>query len=135
MFALLFCTIWWSLTKYLSIIPNFRVNTDILNIIDIFYRWCKLNLGLLRGHVKSCHFPERIDTRRQYLWFFYKFLGIIGRKWLGQPFRIMNWVYYYLLNRIRLDLDLDNSCWIWKYLTLIQTTLTFGFSHTKHSLT
>ena len=27
-------------------------------------RWCKLNLGPLWGHVKSLHFSERIDRRR-----------------------------------------------------------------------
>ena len=27
---------------------------------------------------------------------------------------VMIWIYHYLLNRIRLDLDLDNSCWIQK---------------------
>ena len=58
----------------------------------------------------------------------------------------MIWIYYYLLNRTRLDLDLDNSCstrirkirnfqGYEKYVTLLQITLIFGLSHTKHSLT
>ena len=67
--------------------------------------------------------------------FLNKFLGIIGRKWFGQPFWIMIWGYYYLLNRIRLDLDLGNSCCIQEYLPLLQRTLTFSLPHAKHSLT
>ena len=68
--------------------------------------------------------------------FLYKFLGIIGRKRLGQNFWIMISVYYYLLKGIRLELGLDNTFWIWKYLTFLQTRFTFRFSHTKkHSLT
>ena len=36
--------------------------------------------------------------------------------------------FYYLLNGIKyVDLDLDDYCWIPKYLTLLQTTLTFSF--------
>ena len=38
---------------------------------------------------------------------------------------------HYVLNKIRLFLDLDNSCWIRKYLTLLQTTLAYVFSDTK----
>ena len=68
-----------------------------------------------------------------FLAFYKNFL--IDRKRLGQSFRMMVSVYYYLLNGIRLDLDLDNSCWIEKDLTLLQTTVTFGFPHTKHILT
>ena len=36
-------------------IPDFGVSTAILNPVDIFRRWFKLNFGLLRGHVKSPH--------------------------------------------------------------------------------
>ena len=44
-------------------------------------------------------------------------------------------IYYYLLNGIRLDLDLGYS-WTGyeKDLNLPLTTLTFGISHTTHSL-
>ena len=50
--------------------------------------------------------------------FLYKFIGIIGRKRLTrQSFWIIIWVYNYLLNGIRLDQDLDNSCWIRKFAT------------------
>ena len=36
--------------------------------------------------------------------------------------------FYYFLNGIRyVDLDLHDYCWIPKYLTLLQTTLTFSF--------
>ena len=46
-------------------IPNFGVSTTTLNTTDVFRSWCKLNFGPLRGYVKSCHFPKRIDARRQ----------------------------------------------------------------------
>ena len=41
---------------FLSLKPDFEVSTANLNPVDIFRRWCKLNFGLLRGHVKSRHF-------------------------------------------------------------------------------
>ena len=74
------------LVYILLIIPNFRVSTAILNITDISCKWCKFNFGPLQGQVKLCHFPERIDARRQNFYFLYKFLGMIGRKRLEQPF-------------------------------------------------
>ena len=46
-----------SFYSFLSI-PDFGVSTAILNTADISRSWCKLNFGPLRGHVKSCHFPE-----------------------------------------------------------------------------
>ena len=46
-----------TLPNTLSNIPDFRVSTVILNIIDISRRWCKLSFGLLSGKVKSHHFP------------------------------------------------------------------------------
>ena len=95
-------------------IPDSGVSTAILNATDISRRWCKLNFGPQRGQVKSRHFPEQIDTKGQYFYFLYKCPGIIGRKRLGRPFRIMTLIYYYLLNGIILDLDLNNSCWIRK---------------------
>ena len=64
--------------------------------------------------------------------FLYKFLGIVGIKRVGELFWIIIWVYYYLLNEIRLNLGLDNAFWIAKHLTLLQTTFRFRFSHTKH---
>ena len=54
----------------LFLIPDFGVSTAILNMTDISRRWCKLNFGTLRGYLKSCHFLERIDARRQYFYFF-----------------------------------------------------------------
>ena len=84
-----------------NVMPDFGV---------ISRRWCKLNLRTLWGHVKSLHFSERIDRRRQYFYFFYKVLGIIFWKQLRQAFCIIIWICYYLLNWIRLDLDLNNSC-------------------------
>ena len=41
----------------------------------------------------------------------------------------MIWIYCYLLNGIRINLDLDSSCWIQKMPNL--TTLTFVYSHTN----
>ena len=67
--------------------------------------------------------------------FLCKFLDRIGRERLGQPFSIMIWIYYYILNGIRSDLGLDNAFGMRNYLTLLQTIFTFRFSYTKHSLT
>ena len=61
-------------------IPNFGVSRTILNPFDIFCRLYKLNFGLLQGQVKSYHFDERIEAKRQYFYFSYIFLGIIGWK-------------------------------------------------------
>ena len=87
--------------------------------------WSKLNFGPFRG--QSCHLPE-LDRRlrRHYFYLFIQFLRKIGRKWLGQTFWISIWVYNYLLKGIRLELGLDNCCWLPKYLTLLQAILTFG---------
>ena len=96
-----------------SEIAPFGDSTAILNTIDISRRWCKLNFGPLRDRVKSRHFSERIEPRRQYFYSSYKFLFIIiDRKRLGQQFWMKIWIYCYLLNGIRLELDLDNFCWI-----------------------
>ena len=114
--------------KWTYSIPDFGVSTAIVNIIDIFHRRCKLNFGPLRGQVKSRHFPERINAWRQYFYFLYKFLGIVGRNRRGQHFWMMIRIYYYLLNGIRLDLDLDNSLVGYeKQVTLLRTTFTFCF--------
>ena len=48
------------------VIPNFRVSTVILN--------------LLQGQVKSSHFSERIEAKGKYFYFRYIFLGITGLK-------------------------------------------------------
>ena len=80
--------------------PDFGVNAVILDTINISQR----------GQVNLRYFPERIDAMRQYFYFLYRFLGIISRKRFGQLFKIMIWIYYYLLNGIISDLDLDNSC-------------------------
>ena len=59
-------------------ISNFGVTTAILNAIVISPRCCKLNFGSLWNHIKSCHFPELIDVRRQY---FHFFIQIIWNHW------------------------------------------------------
>ena len=86
--------------------------------------WCKLNFGPFPGQVKSRHLPERIDTRRQYLHFLNKFLGVIWYKttWVT---RLHNDLDLLLLKGIILGYE--------KYLTLLLTTITFGFSHTTQS--
>ena len=53
-------------------IPNFGVSTVILNPLDIFRRWWKLNFGPMKGQVKSRHFSEGIVESRQYLFTSYK---------------------------------------------------------------
>ena len=85
----------------------------------------QVKLGPFRG--QSCHLPE-LDRRlrRHYFYLFIQFLRKIGRKWLGQTFWISIWVSNYLLKGIRLELGLDNCCWLPKYLTLLQAILTFG---------
>ena len=104
--------------------------------MDICHRWCKLNFAPFQGQNKSCHFSERKGVKRQYFYFLYIFLEIFDRKQLGQPFFDTDFDFYFFLNRILLDLNLDNYCWIQKirkYLTLLLTTLapltTFYSSH------
>ena len=52
--------------------------------------------------------------------------GIISRKRLGHSLWIMIWIYYYLLNGIILDLQLDNSCWIRKKPNIANNKLAFA---------
>lgn len=61
-------------------IPDLGVRTAILNIAYFSLRWCKLNFGSLRSHVKSCQFPERIVTGNNIITFLYKCLSISGTK-------------------------------------------------------
>ena len=84
-------------------IPDFGVSRAILNPVENFRWWCKLNFGLLRGHVKSCQFTAILlkgyYARRQY--FFILFKGISWNNWLGStlnsdlnlllPFK-QNWI-------------------------------------------
>ena len=86
----------------------------------------------MQGQVKSRHFPEIIDARKQYFDFLDKFLGIIGRERVGEPFWVMIWIYYYLLNGIRLDLDLDNSCWLRKIPNFVTNKIEILVSHTPY---
>ena len=118
-----------------NIIPDFGVSTAILNITGFSRRWCKLNFGPFRGHFKSCHFSKGIEERRQYFYFFIQISWHIWQKRTWIKLLDNDLGYYYLLNGIRLDLGLDNAFWMRKYLTLLQTTFTFHFSHTKQSLT
>ena len=69
---------------YKKILPAFGVSTAILNLVDIFPRWCKLNFGLSGGHVEitpfHSNFIERVGTRRQYFYFLNVFLGITDKE-------------------------------------------------------
>ena len=87
------------------LIPNFGVSKTILNPVDIHCRWHKLNFGMLLGQIKLNHFYERIEAKRQYFHFLYKFLGINGWK--------QHW-------KTILDTDLDLLLpfkWYWIRLT------------------
>ena len=46
-----------------------RLESALLNTTDISRWWCKLSFGPLQSHVKSWHFHEIIDARRQYFYF------------------------------------------------------------------
>ena len=108
-------------------ISDFGVSIAILNPVDIFRRWCKLKFGLLRGHIKSLHFhfTENIYAKRYYSYFLYVFLGITGYK--RQSSKILIQIYYYPLKEVRLNLDLDNSCWIQKILNLLLKNISIWF--------
>ena len=67
-------------------IPNSGVGTAILNPVDIFRMWRKLNFGPLRGQV--------------------------GWKQRGKSFWAVVWIFYYLFKETGLDTRLGNSCWI-----------------------
>ena len=63
-----------------------------MDTADISRRWCKLNFGTLRIHVKSSHFPDIICIRRS---FFNFLIQISSSKQLGQLFRIM--ICFYII--------------------------------------
>ena len=92
--------------------PNFGVSTTILNPVDIFCRCYKLNFGLLQGQVKSYHFYEIIEVKRQYFYFCIYFLEQLAGNDIGQPSWILVLIYYYLINGIGLDWNLNNSFWL-----------------------
>ena len=48
---------------------------------DISHTLCKLNFGPSRGQLKSCHFPEKREARRQCFYFLYECLGITDTTW------------------------------------------------------
>ena len=48
----------WCAQMIILSIPDFEVNTAILNPVDVFRRWCKLSFRPMRDQVKSHHFSE-----------------------------------------------------------------------------
>ena len=48
----------WCAQMIILSIPDFEVNTAILNPVDVFRRWCKLSFRPMRDQVKSRHFSE-----------------------------------------------------------------------------
>ena len=40
------------INQFVSLIPDLGVSTAIINLVDIFCRWCKLNFGPVRDQVK-----------------------------------------------------------------------------------
>ena len=65
------------------LIPDFGVSTPILNHAEIFRRWCKLNFGLLRGHVTSRHFSAILLKDRPEETIFLLFKRISWNTWQG----------------------------------------------------
>ena len=87
------------------LIPNFGASKTILNPVNIFCRWYKLNLGVLQGQVKLYHFMNEQRQRDNFFYFLYKFLEIIDWK--------RHWTTI-------LDTDLDSLLpfkWNWMRLT------------------
>ena len=68
----------------------------------------------------------------QYFYLTYKCLGIICREQLGQPFWIIFQIYYYILSRARLELDLRNSYWKRKIRNFATNNIQF-FTHQTQS--
>ena len=98
-----------------DIIPDF--GTAILNPIDIFSRQYKLKFGPCKTSLNHAISQKRY-TRGD---------NIFAKKQLGQPVCTMIWIYYYLLNEIKLELDLDNTCLIWKIPSFATNNLNIWF--------
>ena len=94
----------------ISIFNNRYRSMAILNPVDIFRRWCKLNFRTIWSQFKSWHFSERIGARRQYLWIFCYLLNGIGfnldKHWSSSIQNITNFV----TNNIKV--------WFFTHLTL-----------------
>ena len=68
------------------------------------------------------------DRHEETIFLLFKYIS--WNNWIGMTLDNPLWIYYYLLNRIGVELDLDNSFWIRKILNFCYLTLlTFGFSH------
>ena len=108
-------------------IPDFGVSTVILDTTNISRSWSSWTLDCCEAmlnpiiSLKGETWVDNIFT------FLIKFLEIIDRKELGQPFWIMILVYYYLLNGIRLESSLDSSCWIQKIPNLTTNNINIWF--------
>ena len=107
----------------------FGFSTFILNTIDISGRYCKLNFWPLRDQVKPRHFSDK-DRRKGTV--FLLFIQISWNNcqettWTTLLDNDSDLLLRFKPNYIMIILD-------WITLTLLQTTLTFGFSHTKSNL-
>ena len=62
--------------RYMLILPIscFGDSTAILNLVDIFRRWCKLSFRPMQGQVKSRHFSEKQARGDHILTFLTNFL-------------------------------------------------------------
>ena len=120
--------------RLISTIPDFGVSTAILNPAEIFRRWCKLNFGLLRGHVEhviSLPFYWKDRREETIVLPLNVLLGITGKEqhWATLLDTDSDLLLSFKRNW-RLDLDLDNSFRIQRILYFCYlTTLKFGFPH------
>ena len=73
----------WHIWDYGSAIPDFRGSMSILNPVDIYRSWCKLNFGPLQGqlnHTISLQFYWQ-DRRKETT--FLLFINISWNNWQG----------------------------------------------------
>ena len=94
----------WCAQMIILSIPDFRFSATILNPVDVFRRWCKLSLRPMRDQVKSRHFLNR-QARRDHIFTFYKYIGIISYKQPGQLFGNL----FGFIVTFELDLEIHNS--------------------------
>ena len=83
-------------------IPDFEVNTDILNPVDVFRKWYKLSFRSKRDRLNHAIFLSRWARGDNIFTFLYKFIGIISYKQLAQLLETyLNLLLPFKRNRIR----------------------------------